>query len=687
MAMINMKKIAKENLIILCLITLTVVSGFASRIPLAQIAIYIVVQIFVIYLLGKTIIDFCGFSFRTKENYFFSAYALGYAFNLLLYLAMLLIGKPQISIYFAYILAIVNAVFLIAKRRKKTAIKEFEHHTDKSKIIAAVSFTFAWLIMFICFQAAKLSAEITGYSSMPADDQFWFKEAVEGTRGIPMPDFSAMGVVRCYHYFSGTWCAFLHYLTGIEIYDVCFSLSWVGDIFLLVGGIFVLFFESKNIGIIGLIAALSSLLLTSSMQTSTLTYYINHLYVTHFGYLPGAAMGIYTFALFIKWFNDEKHEMRQLLCCIMVFFITLGMKAPCGVIVIAGIGIMCVFILLTGKNKKEKTRGLLAGLLFSTVFLITYKTLFTYPDDLSIYSGATAIERTSLTNTLFRSGYFEYLKDALVGVFESKYVGYAFTFILFWLMSNFVMAVFLLVALYICVKNRIHLEAQDIGTVAMVLTGYILYTFTWQKGYSQVYFMFAIFPYGMFLALNIIGKRYNIEGMKNTKYWQLLVAFLGIIILGGIYKSYQYYVPNCVKPGGYNLFATYDSDTEYPGSTGNDVNYQELEALRWLRDNSDEDAVIITNLAMINRTSFTTCCFTERQTYIEGEDYGAANQEFKDYRYELVGRYYSGDSDAAHTLAEEGVDYAVVFASVPNYSNYIGNVIYENDAVKIVAFQ
>ena len=68
----------------------------------------------------------------------------------------------------------------------------------------------------------------------------------------------------------------------------------------------------------------------------------------------------------------------------------------------------------------------------------------------------------------------------------------------------------------------------------------------------------------------------------------------------------------------------------------------------------------------------------------EGEAYGAANQELQDYRVELIRKYYLGDESAAETLIEEGVDYAVVFSSVPEYAGYIGNVIYDNNAVKII---
>lgn len=225
---------------------------------------------------------------------------------------------------------------------------------------------------------------------------------------------------------------------------------------------------------------------------------------------------------------------------------------------------------------------------------------------------------------------------------------------------------------------------SEIAALMAVLCGYLFYTIITQNGYSQVYFMFALFPYGMYLALNLIAKSDVAENQKRKQRWfKPTTAVMLIILIVGVHKTTEYYSGK-VLLGLSNLKNRYISEKEYPGSSGNDVNKQELEALRWLRDNSDEDALLITNLAIINNTSFTTSCYAERQIYIEGEGYGSANQELQTYRVNLIKKYYLGDEEATEVLIGEGVDYAVVFASVPEYVEYVGNVIFENSAVKII---
>lgn len=681
----KIRNVVFNNSILIELLILLVITGEIAQVPFYRVALFLYVQIGIIYLTGRTVLRFTQVDFSSRLSHIFFSYAIGYTVTLTLYLITLLFHAPKVSIIVAYIFSCMNIILYIYDCNMGTKKKTETESIDKKDLaVIIIAFFLASAFMFMCFQARMLSADITGYVSMYPDDQFWFREAVEGTRGIPMPDFSASGVIRCYHYFSGTWCSFLHYLTGIEIFDICFTFSWVGDLFLLVGGIYVLFAESNCIDIKYVIIALIAILFTSSAQSATFTTYINHLYVTHFGYLPGYAMGMYTFRLFIKWYECEKRRISVLVLCIILLLITVGIKAPCGCLTLVGMGVMCIKMFLLGKDRKEKQNGFIAGLLILISFIIFYKLLFTYPDNPIVYKTTSPGERFSLTDSLYMSGYFYNLIGNLTAIFENKYISYIVSYALYLFMSNFVVATFMLLGIHRCIKYRIFPEISEVASFMMVFCGYLCYLIISQNGYSQVYFMFALFPYGMYSALNIIARSRIIEKEKRkTKLSDPVIVIMLIALMGGMYKTKEYY-SDIALAGLSNLNNRYDLKKEYSGSNGNDVNKMEMEALRWLRDNSDEDALLITNLAIVNNRSFTTSCYTERQIYIEGEAYGAANQELQDYRVELIRKYYLGDESAAETLIEEGVDYAVVFSSVPEYAGYIGNVIYDNNAVKII---
>lgn len=677
-------KVNKEQIPLAVMIVLTVISGLVAELSLWKVLLYLCVQIVLIYMLGKSLVEALDFSFNRELSRVFFSYAAGYCLLLVIYLVLLFLNNPKATVYVVWFLGGVNVFYRIIKHfTGKRSLKD-DFVDDKSIILIVLIYLSVWTFMFFCFQANKLSAEITGYVNMFADDQFWFRESVEGTRGLPMPDFSAYGVYRYYHWFSGTWCSFLHFITGIELYDICFSLSWIGDLFLLVGGIYVLFGESPNITFTALVVAFVTLLFTSSIQSSTLTYYINHLYVSHFGYLPGTAMGTFAYAYFIKWHENENRKFKQLILCILVVGVTLGLKAPCGCIVLVGI-VSISLLQIISKNNNCKIAYLVAGVLFLSLFLLIYKTLFTYPDLPEIYSTKNTTDRFSLTQSLYKSGCFEPLKTAIDGVLGYKYpyISYAIAYIAYWILSNFVLAGFIIVAFHKIIVYKMKLEIKDIAAINMVCAGYIIYTFMYQGGYSQVYFLFAVFPYGMLIALDVICRQLKSVQMQKKKI-RIEHVILSILIFGGVYNTLTYYYPNCIVKGYENLSSKYSEEVVYAGSNGTSVNKRELEGLRWLRANSDVDAVIVTNLAMINDRGFTTCCYSERQAYIEGEAYGAATKELQDYRYSIVGAYFTGDKDVVETLKKEGVSYAVVFSSVPDYQQYTGEIIFENEDIKII---
>ncbi len=129
-----------------------------------------------------------------------------------------------------------------------------------------------------------------------------------------------------------------------------------------------------------------------------------------------------------------------------------------------------------GKDRKERLTGFFVGIVFLVSFIAFYKLFFTYPKGTSIYNSLSHEDRFSLTGSLFQTDHFQSLAIDLSFVFENTIIGYIFTYLLYWFLSNFVVAVFMLLALYRCVKYKIRLEFKDISSLVMVACGYLLYT-------------------------------------------------------------------------------------------------------------------------------------------------------------------------------------------------------------------
>ena len=85
---------------------------------------------------------------------------------------------------------------------------------------------------FVVFQFTAQSAEVIGYQNMGNDPNYWFKNCVAATKGYPIPELSVNGLHLFWHMFSCFAVAIMHFCTGIEIYDICYSLSYIWDTFL-----------------------------------------------------------------------------------------------------------------------------------------------------------------------------------------------------------------------------------------------------------------------------------------------------------------------------------------------------------------------------------------------------------------------------------------------------------------------
>ena len=113
----------------------------------------------------------------------------------------------------------------------------------------------------------------------------------------------------------------------------------------------------------------------------------------------------------------------------------------------------------------------------------------------------------------------------------------------------------------------------------------------------------------------------------------------------------------------------------------------DIEGLRWIRDNLYADAVIVTNKVLKGgHRTFITSAYAERQVYLDGYDYAnIPSKEYVDRRIEILKRFYTGDISSVIDLANDGVDYAVLFKFIEHYNVVPSGLpmVYENDDISV----
>ena len=99
----KIRTIVLNNSLLIELLILLTISGMIAQVPLYRIALFLYVQISIVYLTGRTVLKFMEVDFSSRLSHLFFSYAIGYTVTLTLYLITLLFHAPKVSIIVTYI--------------------------------------------------------------------------------------------------------------------------------------------------------------------------------------------------------------------------------------------------------------------------------------------------------------------------------------------------------------------------------------------------------------------------------------------------------------------------------------------------------------------------------------------------------------------------------------------------------
>ena len=594
-----------------------------------------------------------------------NSFAIGFSLNVLLYALLLLLHMQMYVAYFVYGEAIIVLVSSILLSINKQSVFSYTSNNNTDILKLSLLLFLMLLLEFVLYQMPQRSALFNGYQNYFQDMLYWQKACIASSKGYPLPELSISGYTYNWHVFSCFFIALMHCCTGIEFYDLCFCLSYLWDMFLLLGAIYVFFNETlqnKKLIYIGCVI----LLFVSGFEKQFGCYYLAHLYQCKLGVTEGFATSLLSFVFISKAISQNKIISKEFLLSILFFAVSCGAKIPYACILIIGIGFLLVFSL----KKTNWISSILVLFCFLGVFLLIAK-LFVFSN---------AVSSGSSNSKLFLSAYGSILGIPQIHrlfLFLSNHIGSFLSWGLVTALSimciNYVvLGSFLFSTIITIYKKQLH-NLTLWALFLMVCSGLLLFTFINHSGRSQVYFLMASFPYAVLFSLYIF---------ENNEFKLKRIALFTINILIIVsFISTIYFAPKVICNPGYYRYQDILYSTE-----GNDITKDELTALLWVRDNLPDNIILATNkvLAPHAQRSFVTSAFTERQIFIEGYEYSIiAYSKIATDRVALLSAYYNGDIDAKNTLLNEGVTYAVLFKAFHSPNSILGDVLYENNAMII----
>ena len=650
-------KIKKTLVITIPFLALALIYGLAVNllfdISVTVILKYIITQCFVILLPGLVCTKFL---FGRKEHSIIKwislGYVFGYSINIIEYI---MIWSLKLQNYAFIIIILMTILFIFLWFY--SPIEIVFDKINSNDVILLFFFMIYLLISIISYSGNNVSA-ITRFdvTNITRDVQFWCSNAVSLKNNfLPQSAFFS-GTNLYYHYFSSMHVAFISQISGISIFNIAFPLYPFGKCILLIGGLNFLI-DKYKIGNIKLIF-LSSILLMTGWEVSSIVSYVWHLTYNPFGFDIGFAYGFWFVALLLNTYESEKFNFKNYISLMLIWLTLCGTKGPIAILLLIIPGINCFASLL----KKKYKIALSYGIAYLTIFAIT---------NIFCVGILRLINHTTEEDGV---GKLKTINEILINTpFSLKVVNIipAFVWIafkthpfLFLITSiNTILLIKLLFQHKISLKEIFKLGTFFITTIIGLIIGFCFRI----PGHSEMYFTMAAYIPCITYNLELYNLLFNKQENKRTdllyKLTLLSISFIGYFCwihtdwVGGII------VP--LKSGFNNITATGEYNHELESFTKREAN-----ACEWIRNNTPNESIIQSNRYLLYPTdNYYVNIFSERVQYLEASDLinncdlGIEEKHIEkseiNRRSSLIERAYDGDKVALNQLVDEGVTYFI----------------------------
>lgn len=518
-----------------------------------------------------------------------------------------------------------------------------------------------------------------------------------------------------YHYFSSIHVAWMSLISGIDIFSCSSVLYAYGKAVVFLSAFYVFFIsfvKSEN---------LMWIFLAMSLFANGFSYYTH---VTYSGIMSspigldvGYAYSAVSLAMYFVYRKD-RHK-KNFVLALLFWFMAVGSKMPVAAIILLVpcgfmiydiwkkdrsaialnllylflfllIGYFCVGMFtvlgMTGSEKRGWFLGLqslavyqngiiegggLVGIIVNIVYLV-----MCYPAIFLILNIIVAFKERKLTEehdfkvwllfVVIGTGIILYvILDAGNGAGNSRYFLYA-TYILSW----YIVATEWEDGMADVCSNKGKRQIIDISLLFFIL----LHAFGYFKKTGLTgEFIFTYLPATLIITGRLFYKRILEKSQRDTLLHRVCENSWGTLLAVSLWCGISYAVLIYDQPsGGYLPSIIYNVKACFGGNAQQEFDYLELtesdvEALYWIRDNTEREAVIMDDVTLISKWNRMFCygVYSERQMFLDASymiDAGNYPNSYKQYineRKEIINRAYFNDAEAWHMIKKSGVTYII----------------------------
>ena len=682
----------------IAMLALVLISIFVYHVNVFSLLIFFAFILCYVLLPGLFLIKAFGFSSGQLSADLLISFFLGWGLVLAEYFLTWHIHTRLLLYGLGPILSLCCICFIILHRNETRSRLSSIHPLH----ISAAFFLFLALLMgyvFVSTQYRYMSPDFadTVFVSIDIDKAYQMSLIGSLSHGYPLVDPLVAYRIVHYHIFSQILEAVPVMLFGLTPDFMVMSAApymTFGLVGLSTYSMFRYFCKRQDrIGVYALSFLLANMFVGKDIWTS----YILRMFLTndnHGGFAaPCMIAAVITVGVYFKN-TAAKDKAVSLAFLTIITMVLTGIKAPIGLVLVCGI--VGTFILGAILRKVPFIKGSLPAVLSFAGFFIVYKFILAL-DGTSGASFDSLLSPGHIASACFwKDPLTALMKEHGIPVPVRLMVVFAAFTVLFFTIYFLAFAIGYLRELVLVIGGKKEYDFAKVTVYAAAFAGYAAMILLKYSGHSEYYFGFSALIFGPLIAFWFFEDKDQItsKAMKGlfriSAVWFFALIFITSVTFSGFYASNYPTMKKHADPAAtdYNPYKS--------------LSHNEYEAMKWIRENTPEDALIATQMytsepkgefySTNNRWDhchFLYAAYSVRNYYLEGSGF-TFNKNENDERREMISNtdcLFDPDSERRGENARElGVTYVVVTQKIyptPDLSSADYEKVFSNEDIDI----
>lgn len=678
------------------------IASIYNQLNIITAAKFLFYQFFCMLLPGCALMWMLRIRCRNIIHLFGYSYALGYCISILSYIVYIVLSHIAgagmryirlINLVLGMIAVVYLSISILVKyKRFNHWISGNEHIASSDVLLITMIWGGLFGVYFFCYGLPNRLPNLGSEQAYYVDNLYWIENAISLSKGFPPESLRGSGQILSYHYLSSMQMVSIEKTVGISLQTVGLAYSYIQSVVITTFGLYVLFdnvFTRKSHIVLGV-----TMVMFSMGYSDLVANYISaHMLTGPFGF--DISIGLSAFGFNIIYLHDRQQtfDWRKVFVLLLLLPICLGTKTPAGLLLLGAIGLYCIKGLFIPKHRlRACVIAIVAVALCAGVYLaFMANTSAWFVKDETDSINATSESEGFTLSMKGISDFSPLIKQYYSTEFENVtgarrvllFLGTIVSFVFYYHMALAFLCLWTIVRM---ISNpRANSSYFQWVCVIELIVSLLLSLFVSLIGNSQSYFLQSAVIYAVILGLYENAKQQPLKpDIKLLKR-----AIFAPLMLVCILNTYIYCYPivcdqlKTIQTGKVVLTSRFDYNI-----VSNTVTPLEYEGYEWIRENSRDDAILISNAMQNTRSPLMTGTFTERRLWVESQMSPSVDRETADHRINMIIQYYNYHSKEAYeTMREEGVDYAIVLNRFETGDEYTDNLecVYRNDDIRIYA--